>query len=190
VFEENSGNHLWRRGLAHARTVNRLQRFGDRVPIVCAANCLQPDGQNDNGWDQGLVFLSPSRVWSQPSAFVTQMMTANKPNRLLKTDVSSPGDALDVTSRLSDDGKELVLQIVNSDDRPLWTRMSFSDFHVSKGPVRVSQISGHLDEQNTELDPVRFVPVTRDWDANPDEQGGVTYLVPAQSFSTIRFVQR
>jgi hypothetical protein len=49
VFEENANNHTMRRGLAHAHAVNQLERIGDVVPIVCAANCLQPDGQNDNG---------------------------------------------------------------------------------------------------------------------------------------------
>ena len=33
-------------------------------PVTTSANCLQPDGQNDNGWDQGLLFLNPSQVWS------------------------------------------------------------------------------------------------------------------------------
>ena len=56
-------------------TLNGLERFGSRVPIVCAANCLQPDGQNDNGWDQGLLFLSPAQVWAQPSYYVTQMIS-------------------------------------------------------------------------------------------------------------------
>ena len=29
--------------------------------------------QNDNGWNQGLLFLSPSQVWAQPPYYVTQM---------------------------------------------------------------------------------------------------------------------
>ena len=90
VFEENSGNHLLRRGLAHARTINGLERLGSRVPIVCAANGLQPDGQNDNGWDQGLLFLSPAKVWGQASYYVTQMISQSNLPRCVKVDCQSP----------------------------------------------------------------------------------------------------
>ena len=40
--------------------MNAIERDG-RLPIVTSANGLQPDGQNDNGWDQGLLFLNPRR---------------------------------------------------------------------------------------------------------------------------------
>jgi len=62
VFEENANNHQLRRGLGHAHIINEIQRYEHAMPILCAANCLQPDGQNDNGWDQGLLFLNPSKV--------------------------------------------------------------------------------------------------------------------------------
>ena len=186
VFEENSGNHLWRRGLAHARTVNRLERFGEKVPIVCAANCLQPDGQNDNGWDQGLVFLSPSAVWSQPSAYVTQMIAKNNLPRCVATDCQSPGDALDVTARMSDDGTVLGLQVVNSDNRPLSTRLKTTGFNIQGRVVRISQISGLLDEGNTEADPHRIVSRDREWRPVVDDDG-TTYVFPPQSFSVLRF---
>ena len=66
VLEENATSHAVRRAVAHGETINGLMRMGGRVRIVCAANALQPDGQNDNGWDQGLLFLNPSRAWLQP----------------------------------------------------------------------------------------------------------------------------
>jgi hypothetical protein len=65
VFEFNAGNHAQRRALANALVINALERDG-RVPVATSANALQPDGQNDNGWDQGLLFLNPARVWLQP----------------------------------------------------------------------------------------------------------------------------
>ena len=101
VFEENANNHLLRRGLAHARTVGGLARFGQRVPIVCAANCLQVDGQNDNGWDQGLLFLSPEKTWAQPPYYVTQLISRHNLPGLLKVDCQSPAGALDATARRS-----------------------------------------------------------------------------------------
>ena len=49
VFELNSGNHAQRRALANALAIGALQLLGERLAVVCAANGLQPDGQNDNG---------------------------------------------------------------------------------------------------------------------------------------------
>src|SRR6201999_389858 len=77
VFEENSGNHAVRRALAHAEVLNGLSRLGIDVPIVCCANCLQCDKQNDNDWNQGLLFLNPAKTWAQPTYYVTQMIQAN-----------------------------------------------------------------------------------------------------------------
>jgi alpha-L-arabinofuranosidase len=187
VFEENSGNHLWRRGLAHARTVNRLQRFGDKVPIVCMANCLQPDGQNDNGWDQGMVFLSPSRVWGQSSAYVSHMMSNNNYSGVVAADSKSPGDALDVTARLRDDAKAVLLQVVNSENRPIATRLDLGGILVPGRKVRIIQISGHLQDENTESDPHRIIPHERDWLPEADGKGITHFTFPAQSLSVLRF---
>jgi alpha-L-arabinofuranosidase len=186
VFEENANNHLWRRGLAHARTVNRLQRMGEKVPIVCAANCLQPDGQNDNGWDQGLVFLSPSSVWLQPSAYVTRMLSKNNLPRCAAVECQSTNDALDVTARLSDDGSVLGLQVVNSENQPISTRLKITGLDVRGRVVRISQIAGHLDDDNSEADPHRIMPRDREWRPHFDDEG-TKYVFPAHSFSVLRF---
>ena len=74
IFELNAGCHNVGRALGNARAINEFQRLGS-VPIVCSANCLQPYRQNDNGWNQGLLFLSPSQVWSQPPGYVAQMLS-------------------------------------------------------------------------------------------------------------------
>ena len=47
-------------GWPNAHAINEIQRYEYEMPILCAANCLQPNGHNDNGWDQGLLFC-PSR---------------------------------------------------------------------------------------------------------------------------------
>ena len=109
VFEENAGNHAMRRALGHAHAINELERTGPMVPIVCAANCLQPYRQNDNGWDQGMLFLTPSQVWGQPPYYVTQMVSRNWLPNCVKTEVQSPAACLDVTAKTSEDGKSLSL---------------------------------------------------------------------------------
>ncbi len=186
VFEENAGNHLWRRGLAHARTVNQLQRMGQKVPIICAANCLQPDGQNDNAWDQGLVFLSPSAVWTQSSAEVTRLLAKNNFPHCVATDCQCPGQALDVTARQSQDGSRLGLQVVNSENRPIFTRLKISGRDVRGRVVTISQIAGHLDDKNSEADPHRIMPSERQWRPEFGDTG-VSYVFPAHSFSVLRF---
>ena len=87
VFEFNAGNHSQRRALANALAIHAIERDG-RIPIATSANCLQPDGQNDNGWDQGLLFLNPSQVWLQPPGYVTQMFSRNYLPQLVQCEVT------------------------------------------------------------------------------------------------------
>ena len=92
VFEFNAGNHAQKRALANALAINAIERDG-RLPIVTSANGLQPDGQNDNGWDQGLLFLNPSQVWLQPPGYVTQMLSRNYLPQLVKCQVTGARQA-------------------------------------------------------------------------------------------------
>ncbi|WP_317206528.1 family 16 glycoside hydrolase [Mucilaginibacter roseus] len=77
IFEENGGRHDVARALGHATTLNAVRRHGDFVLTSCAANALQPLGQNDNGWDQGQIFFTPSQVWGMPPFYAQQMASAN-----------------------------------------------------------------------------------------------------------------
>ncbi|HEV3119596.1 MAG TPA: alpha-L-arabinofuranosidase C-terminal domain-containing protein [Gemmataceae bacterium] len=185
VFEENAVNHTLRRGLAHAHAVNKLQRMGDLVPIVCAANCLQPDHQNDNGWDQGLLFLNPSRVWGQPSYFVTQMMAQNYLPLCVRTDVHSPGNALDVTARRSDDGGTLLLQVVNVENRPIPCQIALDGFSPAMATGKRIEISGQLGDENTAENPHRIVPREKPWQHGTKSGRLQTRFAP-QSFTILR----
>ena len=77
VLEENGGRHDLQRALGHACVLNATERHGDFVRIDCPANCLQPWHQNDNGWDQGQLFFTSSRVWGMPPYYAQQMAAAN-----------------------------------------------------------------------------------------------------------------
>ena len=112
IFEENGGLHSMQRALGHATTVNATRRHGDFVLVDCAANCLQPWGENDNGWDQGQVFFTPDRTWAMPPAYAQKIVSLNaQPIRIqtLVTGVEQP----DVLATRSADGKTLVLNVVN-----------------------------------------------------------------------------
>jgi alpha-L-arabinofuranosidase len=186
VFEENAGNHSMRRALAHAHAVNELERAGDLVPVVCCANCLQPDRQNDNGWDQGLLFLNPERVWAQPPYFVTQMLSRSYLPRVVRADVTSPGNALDVTAKADEGGAVVQLQVVNLDAKPVAARLRLAGFRPAKPTARVVELAGGLDGRNTAEEPRRVAPRERDW-RHGFNDGEAGYTFPPHSFTVIRF---
>ncbi len=182
IFEFNAGNHAQRRALANAAAINRVQRDG-RIPIATSANCLQPDGQNDNDWDQGLLFLNPSQVWLQPPGYVTQMFSRNYVPRLVKCDVT--GGKLDVVAKRSNDGKTLVLQAVNPTDRPIPAQIRLAGFTPSKRVAQVTELSGPPDAVNTADRPRAIVPQARPWD-HATERGGTRYTFPPYSVTVLR----
>jgi len=184
VFELNAGNHAVRRAIANAHAINELQRIGDRVPIVCSANCLQPYKQNDNDWNQGLLFLTPSQVWGQPPYYVTQMIRRLSLPRCVQAESQSPSDALDVTATLSNDGNTLALQVVNLDSKPVSTRISLDGFVPTNPNAQVTELSGQLDDVNTPQEPQRITPRTREW-PHHFNAGVCDYTFPPYSFTIL-----
>lgn len=178
VLEENANNHAVRRALAHAETLHGLSRMADRVPVVCAANALQPDGHNDNGWDQGLVFLNPSFAWLQPPAHVSRMISRHLPSRVVESSLSGDAPGLDVLATLSDDGTSLVVQVVNVTDSPRVARLELSGFTPRNPSASVEILTGPLDATNTAAAPSTIVPTRR------DEPVG-THTFPPRSFTVL-----
>lgn len=160
VFEFNAGNHEFRRALANAAAINMVERDG-RIPIATSANCLQPDKQNDNGWNQGLLFLDPSQVWLQPPGYVTQMYSRNYLPNLLQCQVTGAKDSLDVSAKLSDDGRTLVLQVVNPTGKAVPTAIHVAGFVPRESVAQVTELSGALDARNTAAHPSAIVPRAR-----------------------------
>ena len=186
VLEENAINHAMRRAIAHAETINGLMRLGGRVKIVCAANGLQPDGQNDNGWDQGLVFLNPSRVWGQPPCYVTQMVSQNFRPRLLKTETTSSNTALDAVALANVNGRRLTLQVVNRSANPVRSHIQLDTPAKDFARAVVTQLSGPLDAVNRPDEPQRISSWKRDWTFHSDPSGAA-YTFPPYSFTVFDF---
>jgi hypothetical protein len=184
VFEFNAGNHSQRRALANALAINAIERDG-RIPIATSANCLQPDGQNDNGWDQGLLFLNPSQVWLQPPGYVTRMVSANYQPKLLRAEAQSPGSQIDVSAKRSDDGKTVVLQVVNLNDQATPATIRLNSFAPSKRTVSVEDIAGTLNARNTAEAPNRIALRRTEW--RPDwADGTARYTFAPLSFTVLR----
>jgi alpha-L-arabinofuranosidase len=185
VFELNSGNHAQKRALASALAINAIERDG-RTPFVSAANCLQPDKQNDNGWDQGLLFLNPARVWLQPPGYLTQMLSGNYLPQLVQCEVTATGTKLDANAKRSEDGKTLVLQVVNPGDREVAAQIRLSGFTPTNPTAKSMELAGPLDAANTVDMPDMVVPRQGQWQ-HELKGGRASYRFPAHSVTVLRF---
>jgi hypothetical protein len=185
VFEFNAGNHAQKRALANALAINAIERDG-RISFAASANCLQPDGQNDNGWDQGLLFLNPSQVWLQPPGFVTQMISRNYQPRLVKCEITGMGKNLDANAKRSDDGKTLVLQVVNPDDTAVTAQIRIAGFVPVRPEAQVTELSGPLDAVNPAGKTDALVPQQSEW-KHQIKEGSASHTFPPHSFTVLRF---
>jgi hypothetical protein len=185
IFEFNAGNHSLRRALANAAAINRVERDG-RIPIATSANCLQPDQQNDNGWDQGLLFLNPSQVWLQPPGYITQMYSRNYLPKLVQCQVRGAKDTLDASATRSDDGRTLVLQVVNPIGKTIPTRIHLAGFVPQKSVAQVTELSGALNARNTAAHPSAVVPKSRPW-KHAFKDGDTRYTFPPCSVTVLRW---
>ena len=155
------------------------------MPVACVANCLQPDGQNDNGWDQGLLFLDPSKVWLQPPGHLIRMNRRHYQPLLVASELAGPADKLSINVKRSDDGKTLVLQAVNWDDAPRPTRLAIEGFTPSRPSATVETLEGPSEAANTAAEPDRIKPHRSEW--THDLAGGkATYTFPPRSITMIR----
>jgi len=185
VFEYNSGNHRQRRALGNALATNVLMRDG-RLPIITSANCLQPDGQTDNDWDQGLLFLNPAQVWLQPPGFVTQMISRNYLPLVVSTEVSGGQGDVDVTATRSEDGNRLVLQVVNQKAEPVALDLQFAGFAPISPLAKVITLSGPLDARNTAQQLDAILPYSTEW-PHGVRQGNTKYMLTPHSFTVLQF---
>ena len=178
VFEENGNRHDLQRALGHATTVNATRRHGDFVIADCAANCLQPWQQNDNGWDQGQIFFTPNHVWVMPPYDVNKILAEDA----LPLRVESKSDpSLDVLATRSEDGNTVVLSVVNVGDQPIQTSIHLDGFQARA--CRMRSLSG---------DPKTTNPPRGARSVTPRETklavtgGPVNVKISAHSFTSIR----
>jgi len=185
IFEYNSGNHAMKRALSNALATNEVERIGDLLPVACSANCLQPDGQNDNGWDQGLLFLNPAQVWLQPPGHLIRMTRRHEQPLLVRSELEGSAAKLSINAKRSLDGRTLVLQVVNWDDAPRPTRIELLGFTPSNPIATIEQMAAPLEATNTAAEPTRVAPTLSDW--RPAwEAGRSSYTFPPRSITMIQ----
>ena len=167
VFELNADTHDQARAVGNALAINTISRITDQLAVVTSANCLQPDKENDNGWDQGLLFLNPYQIWLQPPGYVTQLFSNYYQPKQVASTVQSPGNVLDVTANQSTDSRTLVLHIVNISGEPIPTTISLAGFTRSQPRVTGWKLSGDVDAVNTAEEPDSVLPVGIQWNLKP-----------------------
>lgn len=184
IFEFNAGNHSQRRALANAMAINAVERDG-RIPIAVSANCLQPDGQNDNDWNQGLLFLNPSQVWLQPPGYVTQMFSRDYLPQSVQCEVIAASNSLDVSAKRSENGRTVVLQAVNPTDKPVTAQIQLAGLAPRKSAAQVTGLAGSLDARNTAARRDAIVPQQRQWQ-HGFTNGLTRYTFPPSSVTVLR----
>jgi len=182
IFEENGNLHNMQRALGHATTLNAVLRHSDFVLTSCQANALQPYLQNDNGWDQGQIFFTPSRVWEMPPFYAQQMASATH-LPLLVSSGTVPG--LDITATRSENGDTLVINVVNINASPVKTVLTVLGFSGASGAVKTYTLSGALNAENTLADPEKIKTVESSLQGSVDS---ISYSFPAYSYTILRYL--
>jgi len=186
VFELNAQTHNMYRALANALAIGMMQRLGDEIQIVTSANALQPDGQNDNGWDQGLLFFNPTQTWSQPSYFVTQMKSNNYLPLAIQANVSGrEGVTFDVTATKSADGRTIALHVVNTIDVPRTYSINLNGFNPLQKTAHLTTLTGAPGSQNSSTNPHAIV--SSQADVPYDRVGNIiTFTFAPNSYTILR----
>ncbi|MBR5282198.1 MAG: DUF1080 domain-containing protein [Alistipes sp.] len=156
ILEENGSSHGIRRMLSHVIVQNAVRRAGDFVLTTCPANALEPYLQNDNGWNQGQIFFTPDKAWGMPPYHAQKLSSAHHQPLLIESVmVGRRSDTLDITATRSEDGREIVLHIVNLAKAPQSIALDFTTF----GKIRKAEkwsISGEENAVNSPDEPARI----------------------------------
>jgi len=186
LFEENGDRHDLQRALGHAFILNVTQRHGGFVQMDCPANCLQPLGQNDNGWNQGQIFFTPDQVWGMPPYYAQQMASANHLPLRVASEMDGKPAGLDVTATRSEDGRTLVLKVVNTRGADRQARFELAGFPKPSSAVEVWTLAGDLTAVNAPEEPTRIHPIKSGFTGVGEKFG---YTFPPQSYTILRLTR-
>ena len=127
---------------------------------------------------------SPSSGAAAPGRSLARRQVTSEA-RGVGSDVHSPGNALDVTARRSDDGHILQLQVVNLEGRPIPCEIALDGFSPAMARGKRIEISGQLGDENTAENPRRIVPREKPWQ-HETKAGRLQATFAPQSFTILR----
>ncbi len=157
ILEENGNTHSLHRALSHAVVLNVVRKMNGFVELDSPANALEPYLQNDNGWNQGQIFFTPSQVWGQPPYYAQQMASAYHEPVLLDASVRR-GPSLHVSATRSESGDRVVLHIVNSAAKEQKVKIDLAGIETVGAIEGLVLSSASLTDHNTPQEPEKIVP--------------------------------
>jgi alpha-L-arabinofuranosidase len=150
IFEENGNLHNMQRALGHATILNAVRRHSDFLLTSCPANALQPYLQNDNGWDQGQIFFTPSQAWEMPPFYAQQMASKNHLPSLISSGKVSD---LDITATRSENADTVVLHVINTSGATKKITINVNGFPTPFTEISTYTLKGTLTTENTPTNP-------------------------------------
>ncbi|MDA3890832.1 MAG: T9SS type A sorting domain-containing protein [Salinivirgaceae bacterium] len=181
LFEENGNTHNIQRAIVHAATLNAVRRNGDFMLTSCPANCLQPYQQNDNGWDQGQIFFTPSQVWGQPTYYAQKMASQNHLPLLVK---SSNNAQLDISATTNENCDTVILHVVNTSGNLKSVSMHIKGMKMNYGEVKIYTLKGSLNGENLPDSPEKYKTTESSIEAKIDS---LEYSFPPYSYTILKF---
>ncbi len=160
VFELNANTHDMERALSNAYSIIRAEQLSNIFPVVISANCLQVDGHNDNGWNQGLIFMNNDSAWMQPPAYVTQMSQEVYQSTKLEYSSKKLSDSVSVVASRSADGKTIILKTANLLSTSYTIKIQTPGFSGNQNTVSVTALKASSNSAvNTADNPYNVVPI-------------------------------
>ena len=89
-------------------------------------------------------------------------------------------------AKRSEDGKSLLLQVVNLSDKYAPARIIVSGFIATKEMAEVTELAGPLEAANTANKPDTITPRKAQWRQGPKDSPA-NYVFPAHSVTLLRF---
>jgi alpha-L-arabinofuranosidase len=199
VLELNADIHSLQRALNNAYAINHLADEGSHVAVVSSANAFQVDGQNGNGWNQGLVFMNQSTVWTQPPYAVEQMNAQSYQPDAVQSAISGGSSyTTSLTAAAAANGSAFTLRLVNTLPVPRQYKITLQGLHQPATHITVTTLQppddaaltnnlqqGATDATNTFADPMTIVPQTSTTGVSAPGNS-FTFTFPAYSYTTLQ----
>lgn len=180
VFELNANTHDMTRALANAYAITELQQR-PYIDVVSSANAFQVDGQNDNGWDQGLIFMDQAKTWFQPPYYVHQLIGAAQRSQLVEARQGFADPQVAATAFRDATGASL--ELVNLSDRAIPYDIDFGKASAGASAAITMIGDDRGTAVNTSQNPHNISPqISVD---RLNDAGRMRYSLPPRSFSTI-----
>jgi alpha-L-arabinofuranosidase len=184
--EVNAGTSAVQRMLTEAADLQSWFGYGagadedpTRLIARAASFCSERSGHYD-AFDQGITFFLPNMSWLQPPGYVHAMLQSRSEPRALALQTTPDFPA---SAQLSDDGKRLVVQVVNANPAPGSVTLLVSGFAPSAAAV-ITMVNGTSPSQaNTPADPNAVAPysVQQPWTGG----GTLALSLPPYSFTIV-----